>query len=346
MAPKNTAAFHPADKAPSVEVGPSPYPTVGANEVIIKVGAFAINPVDWKLQAMGRDVFPSLQYPYTGGFDVSGTIVEVGAGAETAFKKGDRVLAFCHGFDSRSGAFQEYVAAAASVTAHIPDSLSFVDATVLPTGLTTAAVALYQYLGLEFAASSEKGAKTVFVAGGASSVGSNAIQLAVASGYTVYTTSSPANFAHCLSLGASKVFDYRSPSVAQDLKDAFQDKECVGAFSSLPEANALVFDVIAAIRTENGNRKVASAHLVDNKGVPENISAKMIMAATINDDAPLLDALYRKFLPDALAAGRYQCVPKPVVAGHSLDDVQAALDRGKTGSLSCEKLVVALDGEA
>ncbi|RWA06074.1 hypothetical protein EKO27_g9032, partial [Xylaria grammica] len=76
MAPTNKAAYYPADKAPTVEVAASPYPTPEANEVIIRVSAVAINPADWKIQSLGSAVIPGLAYPYAAGFDVSGTIVE------------------------------------------------------------------------------------------------------------------------------------------------------------------------------------------------------------------------------------------------------------------------------
>jgi len=356
MAPQNKAAFYPSDKASSLEVGPSPYPTVGANELIVKVGTVAINPIDWTIQNVGRDVFPFLQYPLAGGLDVSGTVVEVGAGVEGSFKPGDRVIAFSYEFSSRSGGFQHYVAVPASLTVRITDSLSFDDAAVLPSGITTAAVALYQSLGLDLPATTTTtttptrpgdGEKVVLISGGATSVGSNAIQLAVASGYTVYTTSSPANFAHCLSLGASLVFDYHSASVAQDLKDAFKGKECVGGLSTTEGSNALVFDVVGASssRNEQAKKKVASTLLFNTHSVPGDISAEMVHAYWIKDNAPLLNAIYGKFLPEALASGKYQCAPKPVVIGQGLAAIQAALDRGKAGAVSCQKLVVSLEGE-
>ena len=66
--------------------------------------------------------------------------------------------------------------------------------------------------------------------GGSSSVGSAAIQLAVAAGYRVVTTSSPRNYLLCKSLGASEVFDHSSLSIVGDLTKAMQGYECAGAF--------------------------------------------------------------------------------------------------------------------
>ncbi|KAI8623899.1 GroES-like protein [Xylariaceae sp. FL1651] len=343
MAPTNKAAFYPSDKATSLQVGPSPYPTVGEGELIVKVGVTAINPVDWKIQQLGQDLFPTLQYPLAGGHDIAGTVVEVGPGV-TRFRPGDRVLGFPAGFESRTGGFQHYVVVPAQLAAPIPDSVAFADAAVLPSCLATAAEALYAYLGLDRPADPPRprNGKTVLVSAGASAVGSNAIQLAVASGYEVFTTASPKNFAHCEALGASQVFDYRDPNVARDLKEAFRGKQCAGGFAAVEESNALVFDVVAA---SEGSKSVACAILFSSEGVPKDISAKMISAFAIKD-TDLVDVIFGKFLPEALAKGHYQCVPKALVVGQGLDHVQAAFDKGMTNSVSCQKLVVSLEENA
>ncbi|KAI0115660.1 GroES-like protein [Nemania sp. FL0031] len=342
MPPTNKAAFYPSDKAPLLEVKELPYPTAGENEVLIKVAAAAINPIDHKIQELGTTILPFLQYPLVGGLDVAGTIVSVGPGV-TAFKPGDRVLAFTLEFSSRNGAFQNYAIASASAVSRIPESVSFTDATVLPSGIATAAVALYKYLALEeptFPPRPRNG-KTVLIAGGASSVGSNAIQLAAASGYEVITTSSAKNFAHCTALGASRVFDYHDTNAAQDIKDALKGADFAGAVSCQEESNALVFDVVSS---SEGSKSVACAILFNQDSVPANVKTEMIHAYWIKD-TPLAEAIFAKFLPAALAEGAYKCEPKPRVVGKGLESVQTAFDIGKTYTVSCEKLVVAVEGE-
>ncbi|KAI3317814.1 GroES-like protein [Xylariaceae sp. AK1471] len=350
MSPTNKAAFYPSNKAPSLEVSPSPYPTIGDGELLVKVGVVAINPVDWKIQQVGTDLFPFLTYPLAGGMDIAGTVIEVGPSSSSSvnapqrFRPGDRVLGFPFEFSSRAGGFQHYVVVPAGLAVPIPDSIPFADASVLPSGVATAAVALYQYLGLEHPTlpPRKSNGKTVFIPGGASVVGSNAIQLAVASGYEVITTSSPKNFAHCEALGASRVFDYHSPNLTQDLKEAFKGKQCAGGFSTVEGSNEVVFDVVGA---SEGSKSVACTILLGSEGVPEGIKAEMIHAYWIKD-TPLCEVIFGKFLPEALASGHYKCVPKPLVVGRGLEFVQVALDKGKANSVSCQKLVVSLEGEA
>lgn len=131
MAPTNKAAWIPAARAHPMEVGPAEYPTVGAGELIVKAAAIAVNPMDWFIQIMGDQLFSFLKYPYCGGDDVAGTVVEVGSGVNN-FKVGDRVFGVAPGFGAREGAFQEYVVLKAVVTSPIPASVTFEQASVLP----------------------------------------------------------------------------------------------------------------------------------------------------------------------------------------------------------------------
>ncbi|KAI0798378.1 GroES-like protein [Xylaria sp. FL0064] len=346
MAPTNKAAFYPSDKAPALEVGTSPYPTPGPKEVIIKVAAAAINPVDSTIQHSGQETFPFLTYPLVGGLDVAGTIAEVGPNTNSKFHPGDRVLGFACDFTSRTGGFQEYVAVPASVVSRLPEDASLIEASIIPSGIATAAEALYSYLGLAHPTipPHPRNGQTILIAGGASVVGSNAIQLAVASGYEVLTTSSPSNFAHCTSLGASRVFDYRDPNLTQNLLAALKGKHCAGGVSCVPASNSVVFEVVSA---SEGSKRVACTILFTQDGVPGNITTEMIHAYHIKD-TPLADGIFDSWLPAALASGQYKRgTPRPRVVGEGLESVQAALDIiAQPNSVSCEKLVVTLGGEA
>ncbi|KAF2963773.1 hypothetical protein GQX73_g9791 [Xylaria multiplex] len=330
MAPTNKAAFYPSDKASSLHVAPSPYPTAGPSDVIVRVAAAAVNPVDWKIQEVGTAVFPFLQYPLAGGLDVAGTVVEVGSATSPR----------------GPGRFQNYVAVPASLATPLPATTPFADAAVLPSGVATAAVALYQYLGLAHPSLPARTGtrQTVLITAGASSVGSNAIQLAAASGYEVFTTASPRHFAHCAALGASRVFDYHSPTLLAELQAAFRGKRCAGGLSAVESSNDLAFAVVGASEGED-RKSVACTILFSQDGVPANIRADMIHAFHIKD-TPLADVVFGTYLPAALETGRYKCEPKPRVVGTSLEAVQTALDIGKANGVSCEKLVITLAGEA
>ncbi|KAI1173430.1 GroES-like protein [Nemania sp. FL0916] len=354
MALVNKAAFYPSNKAPTLTVSETSYPTARAGEVIIKVHAAGIGPIDHKIQDLGTDILPFLTYPLVGGIDVAGTIVSCGNGTtgttETNFNPGERVLAFVPEFSSRAGAFQNYVAAPASLVVRIPDTLTFEEAVVLPSGVATGTVALYRFLGLNLPTTPTttpvqgrdknegEERQVVLITAGASSVGSNAIQLAAASGYDVFTTASRRHFAHCRALGASKVFDYQAADVASTILTALKGRQCAGAVSCVEGSNALAFDVIRACE---GEKAVACSILFDAESVPAEIKAEMIHAHWIRD-TPLAETIFGSYLPGALAGGGYKCEPRPRVVGHGLEAVQTALDIGKGNGVSCEKLVVTL----
>ncbi|KAK0713565.1 chaperonin 10-like protein [Lasiosphaeria miniovina] len=339
MAPKNTAAFLPEAKS-TLTIAEKPYPTAGDNEIVVKVAAAAINPMDWFIQLLGAQLFPWLQYPYTPGSDIAGTVEQVGAGV-AAFEPGDRVLGLAAGFESRAGGFQTYCAIPASLASPLPANLAFTDAAVLPLGLATAAAGLYQkdYLALTYPTpdSPRPTGKTLLVWAGASSVGSNAIQLAVASGYAVFTTASPKNFAYCKALGAARVFDYHSATVGAELLAAFEGTTCAGGFAIQRGCEETVFDVV--LRSDGA--KVVACAMPVPPTKPDGIKANFIFASTIKDNevGPMI---YNRYLPAALAAGKYQCAPPPKVVGHGLEKVQEGYDVGKRGGVSAEKLVVTL----
>ena len=117
----------------------------------------------------------------------------------------------------------------------IPDHLPFANAAVLPLSISTAAAGLYDVLKLDLPTLDPKPkGKTVLIWGGSSSCGSSAIQLAVASGYTVTTTASPHNHAYVKELGATHVFDHSSANVVERI------------FETVGNNLVAVFDLIGA----------------------------------------------------------------------------------------------------
>lgn len=342
MAPTNKAAWIKAPRGYPMEVGPAEYPTVGEGETIVKVSAIAINPMDWHIQNMGEKLFSFLQYPYCGGDDLAGTVVEVGSDV-TSVKPGDRVFGVALGFAAREGAYQEYAVLKTNVTAPIPDHITFEEASVLPLCIYTAASALYQKdrLALDYPSlePKQKG-ETLLVWAGSSSVGSNAIQLAIASGYEVFTTSSPKNFDYCKKLGATKVFDYKSPTVTDDLVEAFSGVKCAGAIAIHRGSQIVCFDVVAKA---DGPSKFVACTMpgVTPDQVPAGVKTNFVNAPRVPDQE-VRQYIWAKFLPAALEAKKYKCLPEPVVVGHGLEKLQEAVDRGKSGGISAQKLVVKL----
>jgi NADPH:quinone reductase-like Zn-dependent oxidoreductase len=146
--PSNTAAWLTAAKATPLEVKEAPYTSPGENEILIKNGAVAINPVDWALQARGNALFPWVQYPTTLGEDVAGQVVEVGNGV-SRFKIGDRVLGMATGMTPENPknselAFQAYTILQSNMAAQIPSTLSYESACVIPMGYLSQRVACFR----------------------------------------------------------------------------------------------------------------------------------------------------------------------------------------------------------
>lgn len=152
----------------------------------------------------------------------------------------------------------------ALLTAPIPESISFDEATVLPLALSTAAAGLYQSNHLDLplpkpdAQKADGQGKVILVYGGSSSVGSAAIQLAVASGVAVVTTCSPANFDLVKSLGASAAVDYRSNSLVEDAVKAIESagSEFAGVYDAISEKTTVEKSAEIASKAFGGKGKL------------------------------------------------------------------------------------------
>ena len=325
-----------------LELGLVDHPIPGADEILVRNGAVAINPVDWLLQDSA--IFPWLDYPAILGSDVAGEIVAVGSGVG-AFQVGDRVLGQAVGTTNNRpthGAFQAHTLVLANMAARIPPGLSYTDAAVLPLGLGTAACGLYQkdHLGLRHPSlSPAPTGEVVLVWGGSSSVGCNAIQLAVASGYECVATASPANFDLLRRLGASQVFDHRSLDVVNEVVHALAGRRIAGA---LHATGSMAHSFAVVSRCEG--RRFVSTTLSPPDDKPASVNAKHIYGTSLKDDE-VSRVVYADFLPQALAEGRYQAAPPTLVVAQGLTGLQVGLQAQKDG-VSAVKIVVDLRGQS
>ena len=230
--PSNAAAA----KANLLEVKLAPYTSPGENEIAVKNGVVAMNLTDWAIQVMGEELFTWIKYPAVLDVGVAGEVVEVGSGM-SRFHIGDRVVDHAVGLMSNQaagGAFQKYTVLLAYMASLIPSTLSYESAAVLPLGLSNAACGLFQkdYLALQHPSMLPKPTSKAFLVwGGSTSVGNNAIQLAVAAGYEVFTTASPKEFDSVRKLGASQIFDDNSQTVVEEIIDVLKGKTFAGAFA-------------------------------------------------------------------------------------------------------------------
>jgi NADPH:quinone reductase-like Zn-dependent oxidoreductase len=138
--------------------------------------------------------------------------------------------------------FQLYSVAQELALSPIPSSIPFENAVVLPLAVSTAAAGLYQKeaLALSYPSTEPKqSGKSILVWGGSSSVGSTVIQLAVASGLEVVSTSSKKNFGYVKALGAKHVLDHTEDAVVDDLVSLLQGSSFVGAYDAISSAETL-----------------------------------------------------------------------------------------------------------
>ncbi|OHF00880.1 zinc-binding dehydrogenase [Colletotrichum orchidophilum] len=369
--PTNQAAWLTAKKAKPLEVKAAPYTPPAQNEIVIRNRAVAINPVDWFKQETGDILYEWVKYPCILGNDVSGEVVQVGPGAGDRFKVGDRVVGHAVGLDKRSnksseGGFQDYVVLRTDLTSQIPDSMTFEDACVIPLGASTAACGLFMkdFNGLNHPdVSAKPTGETFLVWGGSTSVGCNAIQLAVGAGYEVIATASPKNFDYVKSLGATEAFDYRSPTVVQDIKKAFQGRKSAGAIAIGAGSLMPCINIMAACK---GRKFVAQASVAGPGRPPTNVSETVSLLWAMGSESAAAAfkcktsgvrskfiwgsdlianevgaALYRDFLPQALAQGTFIPAPKSQVVGKGLGSIQEAFEASYKG-VSARKIVVSL----
>ncbi|KAI5925047.1 oxidoreductase [Camillea tinctor] len=303
------------------------------DEIVIKVCAIAINQIDWKMQDIPWTMF---KYPIIMGTDVAGEVVDVG-NEVTRFKIGDRVLGHAVSFateDERHAGMQNYTVLMGNMASPIPDSLSFERAVVLPLGVSTAAAALFQKDCMALpkpSLSPTTTFKTVLIWGGTSSVGSNAIQLAVAAGCEVVATASRRNFDYVKELGASEVVDYHSPTAKEELLKLFRSRELAGAFDAIGSEETFK-STAEVVSRASGKRFIASTgdleDVEDMEGL-EGIEYKSILAVDIRENE-VGAMIYEEFLPGALEAGKYIIAPEPLIVGKGLSSVQSGIDTSKT----------------
>jgi NADPH:quinone reductase-like Zn-dependent oxidoreductase len=184
----------------SLRFGAIADPVPGPEEILVAVQATSLNPVDYKVAAMGSDLW---RYPHVLGVDVAGVVVEVGANVK-GWKPGDRVYYVTTW--RRPGGFAELHTVPAHTVAEIPESISFTDAAALPCAGLTAYCALHRRLHV-------KSGDQVLVHAGSGGVGGFAVQLANRAGAKVIATCSAANRDYVRDLGAAEVIDYRTEDV-------------------------------------------------------------------------------------------------------------------------------------
>ena len=327
-----------------LSLGSRTTPSPGPNEVLIEVKAIALNPVDIYQRDQGFPPIP--HYPAVIGNEVAGIVAALGSNVPNAPALGSRVTAFASSFyengSADHGAFQQYVLARSEAVIPLPEAISFEEGAILPLATLTALSAWYT-MGIPLETKySLQDRQAVLIWGGASSVGSLAVQSAKSMGFTVYTTASPRNHALLKTLGADTVFDYNASDIVDQIVDTVE-KDGV----HLQSAHAVVIGslqpTLDVLRRTKGDTIAKVAH-----SPPLLPDAPTLEGAEIKFNMPPADPAernehirqcYQVWLPNGLKSGNVVPSPRIQVEAGGLKGLNKALDTLKAG-VSGTKIVI------
>jgi NADPH:quinone reductase-like Zn-dependent oxidoreductase len=196
----------------------APRPEAKDNEILIRVIAAGVNPVDGMVRAGMFAKYSKSAFPMVLGYDVAGIVEKAGAKIDK-HKPGDAVYAYI-GL-KEGGGYAEYAVATDKEVSPKPKSLSFVEAAAVPLAAETAWQALFDTAKLS-------AGQTVLIHGGSGGVGSFAIQIAKARGAKVVATASTANQGLLKELGADVAIDYTKQKFEDIAKDVDVVMDSIG----------------------------------------------------------------------------------------------------------------------
>jgi NADPH:quinone reductase-like Zn-dependent oxidoreductase len=202
--------LHAYGGAEQMQLEEAPVPDCGPKDLLVRVAAAGVNPVDWKLRSGAMAQAIPKAFPFVLGQDAAGVVAAVGEQA-AGFEIGDEV--FFYAEFARGGTYAEFVAVDAAQAARKPRTVTFATAAALPTPGQAAWTALFESARLE------RGMR-LLIHGGAGALGTVAVQLAKQHGAHVTATASGPGVELVSSLGADEVIDYRRQrfeTVARDM---------------------------------------------------------------------------------------------------------------------------------
>lgn len=290
---------------------PEPRPT----EVLVRVAAAGVNPVDWKTRAKGGFLG---EPPFTVGWDVAGTVEQVGYGV-TRFAVGDRVFGMPR-FPGEAAAYAELVTARSRQLTRVPDGLELHEAAAIPLGALTAWQTLVDTANVG-------PGRRVLIHAAAGGVGHLAVQIARARGAYVIGTARAVHHDFLRELGVDEPIDYTAVDVGASVRDVDVVLDLVGGengIASLPTLRdgGLLVNIpsgadLDALRAAAGKRVRTTGFLVEPDGEGMDAIASLI-------DEGVLRVKVSRMLPLAQAA-----------RAHEL---------GESGEIGGGKLVLTVDG--
>ncbi|KAI1064383.1 hypothetical protein LB506_007996 [Fusarium annulatum] len=337
----NIAAVLPV-KQGQLTIQQRPVPTPKEGELLVRNAVVAANPSDWKFQTLGL----SRKFPAVLGSDLAGVVVSVGSDV-IRFKPGDRVIGFALGVISENidkAAYQTYTLLDEVATTHLPDNISLEDGSVLPVGMLTASIALFDGLGLPMREKTDEEDGAILVWSGASAVGISVMQIAHSLGWSVYATASPKHHEWLKTLGAKDVWDYLDPQVAQKIAATLKasGKRIRGVIDARAEASS--FDSVAEILTAAdialGCKATALMPWPEETLMPAGIEGHHTNCVGFTENYPVIASwVFGGWLTKALEEGKIKPAPRARVIEGGLGATQEMLDLLRAGA-SGEKFVL------
>jgi NADPH:quinone reductase-like Zn-dependent oxidoreductase len=198
-----------------------PRPVPGGTEVLVRVHAAGVNPVDWKTRQSGGQIGPP---PFTVGWDIAGVVEEVGRGV-TRFAVGDRVFGMPN-FPYEAAGYAPFVRSRSRHLALTPDGIDDIEAAALPLS------SLIAWQSLVETASVEKGGR-VLIQGAAGGVGHLAVQIAKDRFACIIGTAGPDDQAFLTELGVDEPIDFTRQDAADIVRDVDVVLDLVGGTTAL-----------------------------------------------------------------------------------------------------------------
>lgn len=283
-----------------------PIPQVGEDEVLVKVAAAGVNPVDTYIRSGNYGNLPVL--PYIPGHDICGTIIECGGSVER-FREGDRVCSF----RTIGGAYAEYAAVKENHLLKLSDGYDLGKGAAVGTPFLTAYRALFHN-------ASVKPGQRILIHGASGGVGIPAVQMAVAHGMTVYGTAGTEEGMNLVKkMGAKYVFNHRKEGYGNDIKNVSRGEGMDVIVEMLSNVNlARDLDLVA---------KHGTILVVGCRDVIE-INPRLLMVKESRIQGVMLNAATDEELRESalfIEAGLRSGVLNPVLGPkYSLNDVQQA----------------------
>jgi NADPH:quinone reductase-like Zn-dependent oxidoreductase len=283
-----TLRFHAFGGSGVLKMEDLPRPEFGEEELLVKVMAASVNPVDYKIREGKYPPVKADKLPYVPGRDIAG-VVEACGGLVDDWKRGDAIFAM---LSIEHGGYAEYAIVKDAEAAPKPRSLDFVAAASVPLAGLTAWQGLFRYGEL-------KAGQRVLIHGGAGGVGHFAIQFAKVSGAYVVTTVSGQHIDFVRGLGADEVIDYKTQRFEDVVKDVDLVYDLIGgetqerSWNVLRRGGAMVSTLaepsqekarahgVRAMRytcKENGGELEEIGRLIDEGKVTPKIARTFVLA--------------------------------------------------------------------